>query len=151
MYSLLWEKEGFSFCWLELFYIFVSLTTQWSLSVKNMKWMFFFSLPFAQDPSCTWTRKEVQWKACSYCCSGMCAVIPWAVVLTLRSWYINCTFGHRVTLADVIIYLCFINVQQNYYSECQGQDIWQLFVQCIFSIHCWFIAEMICVEWADPS
>ena len=42
MYSLMWEKDGFSCDWLELFYIFVSLTTQWSLSVKNMKWMFFF-------------------------------------------------------------------------------------------------------------
>ena len=56
-------------------------------------------------------------------------------------------------LVDVIICLCFINVQQNY-SECKGQDIWKLFAQCIFSIHCWFVAEMICVQRAtvaDPS
>ena len=40
-----WEKEGFSCCWLELFYIFISLTTQWSLfqlKKKQMMWLFLF-------------------------------------------------------------------------------------------------------------
>lgn len=138
MYSLMWEKDGFSCDWLELFYIFVSLTTQWSLSVKNMKWMFFFSFPFAQDPSCTWTRKEVQWKACSYCCSGMCAVIPWAVVLTLHSWYIDCTFGHRVTLADVIIYLCFM------YNKITTQNVrFKISDNCLFNAFSVFIADLL--------
>lgn len=115
-----------------------------------MMWMFFFLFHLLKTRLVRELEKKFSGKhvvivarVCVYC-------NPWAVVLTIRSWYINCTFGHRVTLADVIIYLCFINVQQNYYSECQGQDIWQLFVQCIFSIHCWFIAEIICVQWADP-
>lgn len=92
-----WEKEGFSCCWLELFYIFISLTTQWSLFQLKKKTndVTVFSFPFSQDPSCTWTRKEVQWKACSYCCSGRC-VIPWPAVLSLHSWYIYYTFGHTV-------------------------------------------------------